>query len=146
MIFYNDIDLRDDEIHLLLVAMNEAVPEKKWVPSYGFDICLLDGTKVGICNLKIDNTELTKYCGNIGYSIIENYRGNKYSLRASKLLLKLAQMHNLKYVAITCAPDNFASNRICELLGAKFIENVFVPESHEMYSEYKKLNIYKIEL
>ena len=36
MIFYNDIDLRDDEIHLLLVAMNEAVPEKN-----GFHLMVL---------------------------------------------------------------------------------------------------------
>ena len=145
MIFYGDINLKDEEIFLALKATNEAIPERNWVPSYSFDICLSDGTKVGCCNLKIDNSELTKYCGNIGYGIDERYRGNKYSLKASILLLKLAKMHNLEYVIITCAPDNFASNKICELLNAKFIEIANVPENHEMYSEYKKLNVYKIE-
>lgn len=72
MIFYDTNDLKTSEIYLSLIKTHEADIERKWVPSYQFDICLLDGTKIGFCNLRIDNTELTKYCGNIGYGIDEN--------------------------------------------------------------------------
>ena len=81
----------DNEIYLSLTGTYEAIPEKGRVPSYSFNICLLDGTKVGFCNFRVDNSELTKYCGNIGYGIDEKYRGNKYSARASKLLFQLAK-------------------------------------------------------
>ena len=142
---YNDDDLRDDEIYLALIGTFEADVRRKWVPFYAFNICLLDGTRVGLCNLKIDNSELTKYCGNIGYEVDEEYRGNKYSLKASKLLLNLAKKHNLEYVAINCEPDNLASNKICQLLDAKYTETIDIPSDNEMYKEGKRqMNIYKI--
>jgi tagatose 1,6-diphosphate aldolase len=147
MEFFNTNDLRDNEIYLALIATHEAIPEKKWVASYSFNICLLDGTKIGFCNFRIDNSELTKYCGNIGYGIDEKYRGHRYSASASKLLLPLAKKHGLKYVLINCEPDNAASNKICQLLNAKFTETVDIPETHEMYQEGKRqMNIYKIKL
>jgi len=146
MIFFDTTNLKNDKIYLSLIKTDEAVPEKKRVPDYQFDICLSDGTKIGYCNLRIDNSELTKFCGNIGYGINENYRGHKYSALAVELLIKLAKKHGLKYVLITCSPDNTASNKICEFLNAEFVETVDVPPIHEMYPEHKKLNIYRIKL
>ena len=82
--------------------------------------------------------------GNFGDS---KYRGNKYSFYASKLLLILAKKHNLNYVLISCEPHNIASNRICRLLNADFIETVDIPNDNEMYLDgIKKINIYKINL
>ena len=145
MQFFNTNDLKDDEIFLGLIGTFEADIKRKWVPFYAFNICLLEGTRVGVCNLKIDNSELTKYCGNIGYEIDEEFRGNKYSLKASKLLLNLAKKHNMPYVAINCEPDNPASNRICRLLGSEYTETIDIPEEHEMYKEGKRqMNIYRI--
>ena len=147
MQFFDTSNLKDNEIYLSLTGTYEEIPEKKWVPSYSFDICLLDGTKIGFCNFRIDNSELTKYCGNIGYGIDENYRGHHYSACASKLLLKLAKKHNLKYVLINCEPDNIVSNKICQSLNAEFIETVDIPKTHEMYYEGKRqMNIYKIKI
>ena len=147
MFFFDTNDLKTSEIYLSLVGTYEADIKKSWVPSYRFDICLLDGTKIGVCNLRIDNTELTKYCGNIGYIIDEKYRGNKYSLKASKLVLGLAKKHGLKYVLVNCEPENIASNKICKLLNADFVETVDIPETHEMYEQgTRRMNIYKIDL
>lgn len=145
--FYETTNLKDNKIFLSLVGTFEADTMRKWVPFYQFKICLLDGTPVGECNLKIDNTILTKYCGNIGYNIYEQYRGNHYSLKASKLLLQLAIKHKLKYVLINCEPTNKASNRICKLLNAEFIKTVNIPKTHEMYEQgTQEINIYKILL
>ena len=146
MIFFDTNDLKDSEIYLSLTKICEAIPEKKWVPFYYFDICLLNGIKVGECNLKVDNSELTKFCGNIGYSVIEKFRGNYYSAKAAKLLLKLAKKHNLNYVSITCSPNNTASNKIYKSLNAEFIKTVDVLKNHEIFNQYKKLNIYKIKI
>ena len=147
MQFFNMKNLKDNKIYLSLTGTYDAIPEKKRVPAYSFDICLKDGTKVGYCNLRIDNSELTKYCGNIGYGIYEKYRGNKYSLKASKLLIKLAKKHNLKYVLINCEPNNLASKRICQLLNAEFVETANIPSTHEMYLDEKsEISIYKIKI
>jgi len=91
MIFLNTGDLRNDEIYLSLVKTSEAIPKRKWVPCYYFEIYLANNTKIGKCNLKIDNSDLTKYCGNIGYEIYEKYRGRRYPPKASNLLLQLAK-------------------------------------------------------
>ena len=146
MIFYDTSDLKNDEIYLSLTATGEAIPEDTWVPGYTFDICLSDGTKVGLCNFKIDNSELTEYCGNIGYSIFEQYRGNKYSLKASKLLLKLAQKYDLQYVLISCLPDSKVSNKICRLLNTKCIKSADTPHNYEIFIENKNLNICKMDI
>jgi len=146
MIFFDTSDLKDEEMYLSLVGTGEAIPERKWVPSYTFDICLSDGTRIGYCNFRVDNSECTKYCGNIGYGIDERYRGNHYSLKASKLLFELARKHGLEYVLITCSPNNMASNKICQLLHAQFIETADIPIDHEMYPEHKNINIYKMQI
>lgn len=146
MYFFDTHDLFNSEIRLSLIETCDAVPEKKWVACYKFNVCLLNNEVVGHSNIKIDNSKLTEYCGDIGYDIDEKYRGNKYSAKAAKLLLKLARKHFLKYVLITCSPDNIASNKICQTLGADLIDTKEVPQDHEMYQEYKKLNVYRIDL
>ena len=147
MQFFDTEDLKDYEIFLSLKGTFDADTKRKWVPYYSFDIHLLNGGKIGFCNLRIDNSILTYYCGNIGFGIDEEYRGRHYSLKAVKLLLKQAEKHNLKYVLITAEPDNQASNKICRLSGAEFIETAAVPKDHEMYLQGKQfLNIYKTAL
>ncbi len=52
MVFYPVDDLRDDMICLQLDHTCDARPEKRWLPAYYFNICLLDGTKIGHCDLR----------------------------------------------------------------------------------------------
>ena len=66
--FLDTTDLRDGEILLRLTRANEAQPEKRWLPAYYFDICLLDGRKVGTCDLRIGHNDKTYIGGNIGYA------------------------------------------------------------------------------
>ena len=51
--FYNTENLKDNEIYLSLRKTCDAQPEKAWLPAYYFDICLLDGTKIGVCDLRM---------------------------------------------------------------------------------------------
>ena len=72
--------------------------------------CDNNGTKIGVCDLRIGHNENTYYGGNIGYGIDEEYRGHHYAGKACLLLFELARKHEWDYVIITCNPDNFASN------------------------------------
>ncbi len=136
--FYPVEDLRDDVICLQLDHTCEAQPEKRWLPAYYFHICLLDGTKIGYCDLRIGHNEKTYIGGNIGYGIDEAHRGHHYAARACALLFRQAQKHRMAYVIITCVPENLASARTCELAGGRFVETAQIPEDNEMYAEGKR--------
>ena len=136
--FYPVEDLRDDVICLQLDHTCEAQPEKRWLPAYYFHICLLDGTKIGVCDLRIGHNDKTYIGGNIGYGIDEAHRGHHYAARACALLFRQAQKHRMAYVIITCVPENLASARTCELAGGRFVETAPIPEDNEMYAEGKR--------
>lgn len=136
--FYDTSDLFDGEIMLKLRKANEAIPEKRWLPAYYFDICLMDGTKIGQCDLRIGQNDKTYIGGNIGYGIDEAYRGHRYAAKACLLLFRQARKHGMTYLYVTCDPDNAASARTCELAGGEYIETARIPEDNEMYKEGKR--------
>ena len=120
--FFDVSDLKTEEIFLKLVKTCDAQPEKQWVPAYHFDICLIDGTKIGYCDLRIGHNDKTYIGGNIGYGIDEPYRGHHFAAKACALLFCQARKHGLDYLTISCQPSNKASSRTCELAGGEYIE------------------------
>ena len=133
LVFLNTDDLRDDVLWLRLREAAPADPVKRYVPAYKFDICLLDGTKVGVCDLRIGHTMGLFFGGNIGYGIDAPYRGHRYAARACKLLFRLAAKHDMGYVYITCNPANTASSHTCLLAGCQHVCTVPLPEDTDLY-------------
>ena len=127
-------DLKDKEIYLKLNKTSDANIEKQFVSAYHFDICLLDDTTIGKCDLRVGHNNKTYIGGNIGYGIDEQYRGHHYAAKACKLLFKLARKHNMEYLIITCDPSNIASSKTCEMLKGKYIEIIDIPKDNEMYA------------
>ena len=145
--FYDVDDLRSDEIVLKLTKTCEAQPEKRWLPAYCFDICLLNGTPIGKCDLRIGHNEKTYIGGNIGYGIDEPYRGHHFAAKACRLLFRQAKKHGLDYLIITCDPKNTASSRTCEIAGGKFIKIEAIPQDNEMYAEGKReVKIFRFDI
>jgi tagatose 1,6-diphosphate aldolase len=90
---------------------------------------------VGAIGLRIGSTEtIEMYYGHFGYHVYPAARGRQYAMRACRLLLPLARRHGFKTLWITCNPDNIASRRTCERLGAKLVEVVPVPEDNPLYA------------
>lgn len=144
--FYGTEDLRDGEIFLRLARTCDAQPEKRWLPAYYFDICLLSGEKIGYCDLRIGHNEKTYVGGNIGYGIDEEYRGHHYAAKACKLLFRQARKHGLEHLFISCGTENFASARTCELAGGEFVEIADVPEDNELYEDLQKVRVYRFAM
>lgn len=145
--FYDVDDLRSDEIVLKLTKTCEAQPEKRWLPAYYFDICLLNGTPIGKCDLRIGHNEKTYTGGNIGYGIDEPYRGHHFAAKACILLFHQAKKHGLDYLIITCDPKNTASSRTCEIAGGKFIKIEAIPQDNELYAEGKReVKIFRFDI
>lgn len=124
-------------------------PELGLVPSYHFWMYLPEddtvpagvrlpgaagGSIVGGVSLRIGNTsEIEMYYGHFGYHVYPPWRGHHYAERAVRLLLPLAQQHQLHTIWITCNPDNLSSRRTCERLGGELIETVRVPWGHPLW-------------
>lgn len=140
-------ELRDGEIMLRLRGTSPADPAKHLVPAYKFDICLLDGTRVGVCALRVGHTMRLFFGGNIGYGVDAPYRGHHYAARACLMLFELARRHGMEYLYITCAPDNTASARTCRRTGCQYLCTVLVPEDHDMFLAGKRqVMVWRAEL
>jgi tagatose 1,6-diphosphate aldolase len=67
------------------------------------------------------------YAGHVGYAVGERHRGHRYAERALRLLLPAAKRLGLDPLWVTCDPENVASRRTLERLGARLVEEVEVP-------------------
>lgn len=50
----------------------------------------------------------------------------------------MAHAHDMEKLIITCNPDNIASRKTCENLGANLLEIVDVPEENDLYQRGEK--------
>lgn len=146
-VFYDTGSLRDGEIKLHLLRTTEAESEKNWLPAYHFEIRLMDGTKVGFCDLRVGYNENTYMGGNVGYTVFPSFRGRRYAAKACRLMLALAKKHGMEKLYITCDPDNTASARTCEIAGGELLEIAQIPEDHDMYARGKRqIRVYRFDV
>ena len=125
----------DDDLELVVSEMVSANPALDLVPAYKFRMVRRpDNVTVGRIDLRVGSPRvITMYAGHIGYSVEPAYRGHRYAARAVQLLIPLARHHDLSPLWITCNPDNYASRRTCELVGAEMVEIVDLPHDNDMY-------------
>ena len=147
-IFRDATALKDDEIYLEIERVAPADDEKGFVPSYIFGIHeVKSGARLGGLSLRVGDTEHTYFRGNMGYDIDLQYRGYHYAAKACRLALILAEEHGMKRVIIACHPDNVASQKTCEYLGARLLEIATVPKGSYMYERGERQEfIYLLEL
>ncbi len=139
---------QNDNIKLILKNTCSANPSKNWLQAYYFQIQNLKGEIIGRCDLRLGNNKRIYYGGNIGYYIEENHRNKHYASEAVTMLLTLAKKCKLSYVIISTAPENNASRRVCENVGAELIEIAELPIKHEFRIQkgQTKVCIYKVNL
>lgn len=133
--FLNPGRLIDGEIELVLNNRVRGDSARGRVPYYKFKITYTNRREeIGLIDLRIGHTEhIEMYAGHIGYRVHPPFRGHHFAAKACRLLYPLARRHGLKRLWITCNPDNYASRRTCELLGASLVDIVDIPKNNEMY-------------
>lgn len=127
--------LRDRDLWLELRSHDQANAARGRVPAYRFAM-RLDGVDrpVGRISLRIGSGDMIEfYAGHVGYEVLPAFRGNRLAERSVRLLLPLARRHDFTELWITTNPDNWASRRTCERLGAQFVEIVDVPRDSTVF-------------
>lgn len=116
-------DIKSNELVIILEQYLEENHQQGWVPVYRFKIMDIAKNVVGGIEFRAGITELLKdRDGHIGYHINEPYRGNKYSLKALKMILPFIWEHPIKELVLTTDIENNASEKILKLLGARFLK------------------------
>lgn len=99
--------------------------------SYRIDVA---GKTVGEVRIRLgDSDDLKRHFGHIGYEVYPAFRGRGHVTAACRLALNV--MRDLGYgeVWITCNPENRASQRVCEKIGAQLVETIDIPVGHVMH-------------
>ena len=111
-------------LHFSKIVPGDAA--RGFVPFYHYRI-FVNGTDVGHINLRVGDTEHVRLCaGHIGFKIAAAHRGHRYALQACRAVAPFARSISPE-ILLTCDPDNLASRRTIELLGATFVDEVVVP-------------------
>ena len=126
-------DLSHGGVQLRFVKVVPGEPKRGFVPYYHFRILAPDGPDVGHINFRVGDTEHVRICaGHVGFEVIESHRGHGYALRACQAIAPfVASVYDA--VIITCDPDNLASQRTIERLGACLVDEVDVPPHDPHY-------------
>jgi predicted acetyltransferase len=121
------------EVKLRFVELVPADPTRGLVSYFHFRILTTSGADVGHINFRVGETEhILLYAGNIGFVVNEASRGNGYALHACRAIAPFVRSV-CDAVIITCDPDNVASRRTIERLGAHFLDEVAVPPEDPQY-------------
>lgn len=128
--------LYNDDIALRLKRYQYGSSYVDRLPTYFFEIIDRRNPyrEIGRCDLRVGDSAAIQYAGHIGYSVYERYRGHRYAMQASELLLQFAHELGMKQIIITCDPDNIASRRTLELLGGTYLATVKVPKDSPCYA------------
>ena len=141
MFAFRDIRrIEGSEIDLVLKRRSPADKSRGYVPAYIFAIVPHGtDTEAGFCDLRVGHNDNTFYGGNIGYGVHENFRGSHFAAKACLLMKELAVSHGMDHLIITCDPDNIASRKTCEYIGAALLEIFELPEWTELYKLGKRM-------
>lgn len=147
--FQDPGELVDGDLTLSLEEKSPANSDRQWVPSYKFAM-RIEGTigPVGTVNFRAVVTEkLRNVGGSIGYKVDEQFRGHRLAERSCRLLLPFIKNHGFSELWITCNPENIASRKTCERLGALLVNIVDVPLDSDMYERgERKVCRYRLDL
>jgi predicted acetyltransferase len=121
------------EVLLRFVRIVPGERSRGFVPYYHFRILAADGADVGHINFRVGDTDHVRVCaGHLGFEVLEAFRGHGYAFQACRAIAPfVASIYDA--VTITCDPENHASRRTIERLGASFIDEVAVPPQDPHY-------------
>jgi tagatose 1,6-diphosphate aldolase len=129
--------LVDEDLELVLVRCRPTDVNLGSVPNYTFEMRhAVSSVVLGRLVLRVGDADtVLRYPGHVGYDVSPEHRGHHYAARSLALIRPFATHLGLVPLWICCAPDNLASRRTCELVGAELAEVVAVPPDHPAHGQ-----------
>ncbi|MBF0546592.1 MAG: hypothetical protein HQM08_19255 [Candidatus Riflebacteria bacterium] len=129
--FINAAYLIDDDLKLAFIEKTYTSPPDLSVPVYKFRMeSSFSGEEIGGINLRAGYTEnIILFRGNIGFTVLEKFRGKHFSARSCILLKPIIKNLDLPTIWLTCNLDNNASRKNLEYIGATYVETIKIPEN-----------------
>lgn len=122
-----------DQVKLRFLGVVPGDQVRGLVPFYHFRILIKRTTDVGHINFRIGDTEHVRLCaGHIGYQVEERFRGRHYAFQACCAIAPFVRSI-YPAVILTCDPDNVASRKTIERLGARFLDEVPLAPADQIY-------------
>jgi predicted acetyltransferase len=140
-------ELRDGELRLELAGYEMNAIHH--VPTWSFRMVHVESCEeLGTIRLRVgDSRHVVMYAGHVGYTVEERHRGHRYAERSLRLLFPMARRLELDPVWVTCDPENAASRKTLERVGAQFVETVDVPADCVIFqSGHPRKCRYRIDL
>lgn len=128
-----EIPVMADEVLELRLLERHCFGEPEFLPCYSLAI-VLTGTEVEVGRLLLfvdDGPSRVEFAGHVAYEIAPEHRGHRYAARACGLLQPLAREH-LEVAWIMISPDNLASVRTAEIVGAVYVDTREVPADSDI--------------
>ena len=120
-------------VRVIFDRITEGDDSRGFVPGYRFKITNKQEEEVGHLNFRVGDTEHVRLAaGHIGYEVNKQYRGNGYAGDACMALAPFVSEISGE-VIITTDPDNIASIRTIERIGATYLDEVDVPQNDPHY-------------
>jgi len=128
--FFVHEPMSHDDVTVRIDSTRPADHGRAFVPAYSMGVydnaCRV---RYGQISLRVGEAEnIVQYAGHIGYGIDPPHRGQHRAAKACLAIRPLVRRHYLRLI-ITTDPDNYASQRTLDRIGARHIETVYVDEN-----------------
>jgi tagatose 1,6-diphosphate aldolase len=130
-------DLAAGEVRLQFSRTVPADESRDLVPYYHFRILTGNDLDIGHINFRIGETDHVRlFAGHLGFEVKESFRGRAFAWQACCAIAPFVRSF-YDEVVLTCDPDNHASRRTIEKLGARFLDEICVPPRASHCTELK---------
>ncbi len=131
--------LASGEVRLKFVAVLPGDAARGLVPAYYFTILNAHGAEAGHISFRVGDTDHVRlFAGHIGYEVLKPFRGRGFALLACQAIAPFVRQF-YQEIIITADPDNAASLKTIQRLGAVFIDQVPVSPDDPHYQRGSRI-------
>ena len=132
--FKKEKPLQYGDVALLKLYTSQEKGANGYYPMTRFSINV-DHEVVGTIDFRNGHDPWLYFGGHIGYRVDPRYRGHHFAYQACEALVPFMIDHGHTSIYISASPENIASRKTIEKLGAVLLDTVDVPSSHWSYKQ-----------